>query len=317
MNYTKKRTVTKDLSKFGIYIAFTIIFICLSLLSPRFLTVSNMVNITRQVSFNGIIAIGMTFVVMTGGIDLSVGSVVALTGIVSASFSVAEAGKEIPLFAALMIGAAVSLLCGFLNGFMVTKGKVAPFIATMVMMTVVRGVALVYSNGRPITGYNEAYKAIGQGSLLGIPIPVLIFVAVIIISTLLLHYSRFGRHVYAVGGNIISAKASGLNVNRIITQVYMLSALFAGVAGIALSSRVNAASPTSGEGYELDAIAAAVIGGTSLSGGSGIIIGTVVGALIIGIISNGLDILNVSAYYQKIIKGVIILIAVLSDRKDK
>lgn len=189
-----------------------------------------------------------TLVIMTGGIDLSVGSVLALAGIITASFSLKESDQHMALGFALLAGAVVSLFCGFCNGIMVTKGKIAPFIATMVTMTVVRGCALVYTNGRPVTGYTPEFAKIGQGYAFGVPIPVMVFLVLIIISVILLHFSRFGRHVYAVGGNIISAKASGLNTDAILIKVYMICALFTGIAGIVLSSRVNAASPTSGEG---------------------------------------------------------------------
>jgi ribose/xylose/arabinose/galactoside ABC-type transport system permease subunit len=304
------------LTKYGIILALLVICTILSILTDRFLTVNNLLNVIRQVSFNGILAVGMTFVIIAGGIDLSVGSVLALSGAITASFVVD--GKQIfPLIIALLIGLAAAALCGSVNGFLVTKGKLAPFIATMGIMTIVRGSTLVYTNGRPITSLTKTFRLIGGGYLFGIPVPVIIFLVIVIIAYIILNHTKFGRYVYAVGGNEMSAKASGINVRKIKFLVFVISGTLAGWVGIVLSSRINSASPIWGIGYELDAIAAAVIGGTSLSGGIGNIWGTVVGALIIGIISNGLDIMNVSPYYQQIIKGIIIVIAVLLDRKDK
>ncbi len=304
------------LMKYGIFMVFIVMVVILSLLTDRFLTVNNILNVVRQVSFNGILAIGITFVIITGGIDLSVGSVLAIAGVVSASL-VVEGKAGVPTFVAILVGLGVGMFCGWINGFLITKGKLAPFIATMGMMTIARGSSLVFTSGRPITSLSKSFQNIGSGFLLGIPVPIYILALVALISYFLLKYTKFGRHVYAVGGNETAAKASGLNTNRIKTLVYMISGMFAGLVGMVLSARVNSASPIWGAGYELDAIAAAVIGGTSLSGGVGNIQGTIVGALIIGIISNGLDIMNVSPYYQQIIKGLIIIVAVLLDRKNK
>jgi ribose/xylose/arabinose/galactoside ABC-type transport system permease subunit len=318
-----KDTLVKNTSKikivfdrYGIYFAFVIIFAILGITSDKFLSLANMMNVIRQVSFNGILALGMTFVIITGGIDLSVGSTLAISGLVTLSVSVKN-NNPLPIFLAVLIGLLVAILIGTINGVLVAKFKLAPFIATLSTMTIVRGAALVYCDGRPITNPTEAYATIGQGYLLGVSIPIIIFIVLIIICVLLLHFSRFGRHVLAVGGNEQAAKASGISTDRIKIVVYLLSGLLSGIVGITLSSRANAASPISGEGYELDAIAAAVIGGVSMSGGVGSILGTIIGALIIGAISNGLDLLNVSSYYQQIIKGLIILIAVLMDRKGK
>jgi len=223
----------------------------------------------------------------------------------------------IPLFPAILMGLLVSAACGLASGLLITKRRLEPFIVTMGMMTIVRGIAMVYVNGRPITNFTEEFKVVGGGYVGPIPIPIIIFAVVIVISILLLNFLTFGRHVKSVGGNEAAAKAAGLSVDGIKIKVYVLSAVLSGLAGIALASRVNAAQSIFGEGYELDAIAAAVIGGTSMSGGVGTIWGTIIGTLIIGIITNGLDLLNVSAYYQMIAKGVIILVAVLLDRKQK
>lgn len=300
------------LRRFGIFIAFLIIVIILSCITSSFLTGENILNVIRQISFNGMVAIGMTFVIITGGIDLSVGSVLAL----GALFTTSMCTQENPgsLVVAILVGLAVATACGFLNGLMITKGKMAPFIATMAMMTMARGASLLFCNGRPIINLTDEFKEIGTGSLL-LPIPILVFFLVIIVAYLVLYRSRFGRKVFAVGGNEAAAKASGVNIDRVKISVYMISSFLAGLSGIILAARMGAGSPIVGEGYELDAIAAAVIGGTSLSGGVGSVFGTVIGTLIIGIISNGLDILNVSSYYQDIVKGLIIVIAVLIDRK--
>lgn len=304
------------LSKYGIYIAFVLIFAAISFATPKFLTPSNMMTVLRQISFNGMVALGMTFIIITGGIDLSAGALLCLAGLVSAHYSVAGSEAELPILAAVLAGVGAATIFGLLNGLIVAKGKLPAFIVTMATMTIVRGICLVFSDGRPITGLNDTYKAIGQGSLISIPTPVIIFGALIIISVILLQYSRYGRHVYAVGGNTKAAIASGIHADRIKASVYLIGGVICGIAGVALTSRLNAASPQAADGYELDAIAAAVIGGTSLSGGRGTVIGTIIGALLIGIISNGLDILNVSSYYQKIIKGCIILLAVFLDRKN-
>lgn len=314
--YKGKSAILKNgnnlLRRFGIFIAFLIIVIILSCITSSFLTGDNILNVIRQISFNGMVAIGMTFVIITGGIDLSVGSVLAL----GALFTTSMCTQDNPgsLVIAILVGLAVATACGFLNGLMITKGKMAPFIATMAMMTMARGASLLFCNGRPIINLTDEFKEIGTGSLL-LPIPILVFFLVIIVAYLVLYRSRFGRKVFAVGGNEAAAKASGVNIDRVKISVYMISSFLAGLSGIILAARMGAGSPIVGEGYELDAIAAAVIGGTSLSGGVGSVFGTVIGTLIIGIISNGLDILNVSSYYQDIVKGLIIVIAVLIDRK--
>ncbi len=308
-------TLKNLLSRFGIYFAFILIVLALSVITDKFFTLSNMLNVLRQVSINGILAIGMTFVIITGGIDLSVGSVLALAGIISASFAVTTS-NPLPLVAVILIGLSVGGLCGGVSGALITRGRVAPFIATLAMMTIARGTGLVFSNGRPVISLTEAYKQIGGGYVLGrLAVPVVIFVFLILLAMFVLNYTRFGRHIYAVGDNENSARASGLRIERIKWAVYIICGAMSGLAGMVLSSRVNAASPIAGVGAELDAIAAVVIGGTSLAGGVGGIGGTVIGALIIGVISNGLDIINVSAYFQQIVKGLIIALAVLIDRK--
>ncbi|GHV80020.1 ribose import permease protein RbsC [Spirochaetia bacterium] len=302
-------------SKYGIYFAFLIMLVFFSVLNPKFLTMRNIINIVRQISFNSILAMGMTMVIITGGIDLSVGSILALSAVVTASLVRAEA-PILPVPLAVLAGLLLGTLCGFINGLIVTKGKLAPFITTLVMMTIARGAAQLFTKGRPISGLAEGFVFIGGGSLLMIPVPIFILALIVFISYFILNSTRTGRYIYAVGGNEQAAKASGLKVHRTKWFVYAFSGTLAALVGIILTARLNSAAPVLGVGYELDAIAAAVIGGTSMEGGRGKINRSLVGGLIIGTISNGLDILNVSAYWQQIIKGLIILVAVLLDKKE-
>ena len=301
------------LSKYGILIALCVICIILSIATPYFFTAQNLIIVLRQVSINGILAIGVTFVIIAGGIDLSLGSVIALTGVIAASFAHPDTYPLIvPLLLALLCGVAI----GAINGLTITIGKVAPFIVTLGMMTIARGLALVLSNGRPVTNLSPSFNFIGGGDWLHIPVPILLFVLVILISSVILKYTRIGRYVYAVGGNENAARASGIRVSRVKLFAYIMCSGLAALAGIVLASRITTGQPNAGIAYELDAIAAVVIGGTSLLGGRGSVMGTVIGVLIIGVINNGLDLLNVSSYYQQIIKGIIIVGAVLLDRKN-
>lgn len=301
------------LAKYGILIALLVICIILSFATPYFFTAQNLVIVLRQVSINGILAIGVTFVIIAGGIDLSLGSVIALTGVIAASFA---HPNTYPVIIPILLAILAGVLIGAINGLTITLGKVAPFIVTLGMMTIARGLALVLSNGRPVTNLSPSFNFIGGGDIFGIPVPILIFALVIIISSVILKYTRVGRYVYAVGGNENAAKASGILVNRVKLFAYIMCSGLAALAGIVLASRITTGQPNAGIAYELDAIAAVVIGGTSLLGGRGSIAGTVIGVLIIGVINNGLDLLNVSSYYQQIIKGVIIVGAVLLDRKN-
>jgi ribose/xylose/arabinose/galactoside ABC-type transport system permease subunit len=311
---SQRETAVAFFSKYGIYFAFVLLAGTLSVVSPPFRTFSNFENILQQTSVNGIMAVGMTLVIITAGIDLSVGSVLALSAVVATSFAHPDIHSlVVPVLMGLLIG----LACGTVNGILIAKKRLAPFIVTLGMMTVARGAALVYTSGRPIINLSDSYDKIGGGFLGGIPFPALIFLSVILLGTFILHFTRFGRYVFAVGGNELAAKVSGVNTDSILIGVYALTGTLAGMAGIVLSSRVMSASPATGAGYELDAIAAVVIGGTSLSGGVGSIAGTIVGVLIIGVMNNGLDLLNVSSYWQQIVKGLIIVLAVLLDKKAK
>jgi ribose/xylose/arabinose/galactoside ABC-type transport system permease subunit len=278
-----------------------------------FLTPNNLINVVRQISIIGIISVGMTFVISTGGIDLSVGATVAMSAVVATSFAIKESTTSlvVPLLMGLLVGAAM----GAFSGFFVAKMNVAPFIATLATMTIGRGFAMVYTDGRPVVGLSESYIFIGKGSVWGIPVPVIIFAIVVMLGIFLFHFTKFGRHVLAVGGNEMSARVSGINVDKTKFFVYFISGILSAIAAIVLSARIQTGQPAGGDGYELDAITAVVIGGTSLSGGVGTIVGSLIGMLIIGIMTNGLDLLNVSSYYQKVIKGVIILLAVTMDRK--
>jgi ribose/xylose/arabinose/galactoside ABC-type transport system permease subunit len=302
------------LSKYGIYFAFLLMVVLFSLLNNSFLTPRNVINLLRQITFNSVLAMGMTMVIITGGIDLSVGSIVALAGVVTASLIRANS-QILPVPLAVFIGLALGTFCGFVNGFIITRGKLAPFITTLVMMTAARGVAQLLTQGKPVTGLAKSFLFIGAGDFAYIPIPVYILVFITALSYFILNNTRTGRYIYAVGGNEQAAHASGLKVSRTKCFVYSFSGLMAGIVGIILGARLNSATPIVGQGYEMNAIAAAVIGGTSLDGGRGKVIGTLIGGLIIGTISNGLDILNVSAYWQQIIKALIILGAVLLDKK--
>ncbi|HEV2453259.1 MAG TPA: ABC transporter permease [Verrucomicrobiae bacterium] len=302
-------------SKYGIYFALVILAGTLAIWEPPFRSLGNIENILQQISVNGILAIGMTLVIVTAGIDLSVGSVLALSAVVATSFARGneEGHGYHSLVVPLAMGILTGLACGIVNGILIAKRRLAPFIVTLGMMTVARGLALVYSQGRPEINLSTAYDAIGDG-LAG---PGGIVMAAVLAGIFILHFTRFGRYVYAVGGNELAAKVSGVNTDRVLIGVYAIAGALAGVAAIVESSRVMSGAPSAGEGYELNAIAAVVIGGTSLSGGVGTMAGTIVGVLIIGVMNNGLDLLGVSSYWQQVVKGAIIVCAVLLDRKSR
>lgn len=288
--------------------------VIVSVLNPRFLTHANILNVLRQTSINSIIAIGMTLVILTGGIDLSVGSILAFCGAVMASLL--NAGHN-PILA-LIVTLALGLVFGFFNGFLVSKMKLQAFIVTLVTMTFLRGATLVFTEGKPITVDDGGllFENIGGGYLFDIPIPIYIMIALFVAGHYLLMHTKFGRYTYAIGGNEEATKLSGINVDKVKMWVYGLCGMLSALAGVILTSRLYSAQPTAGSGYELDAIAAVVLGGTSLAGGVGRVTGTVLGALIIGVLGNALNLLNVSSYYQMMIKAIVILIAVLIDRKS-
>lgn len=286
--------------------------IVFSILSPRFLDYYNLTNVLRQTSLNAIMAVGMTFVILTGGIDLSVGSILAFSSAVTAGMI--KSGS--PFILALLLGLIIGILMGFFNGIVIIKWNIPPFIATFAMLTIGRGLTLVYTNGQPITGLGNIFGYIGNGYIGPIPVPIILTIIIFILAYYILKNNRLGRYVYATGGNIQAAKLAGINTNNIILLVYSLSGLLAAISGLIITSRLNSAAPTAGQGAELDAIAAVVLGGTSLSGGEGGIIGTLIGALIIGILNNGLNLLNVSPFYQLIAKGAVILFAIALDKKE-
>lgn len=313
-NGMQKKNFLEILNKFKTGIGLLILVIVLSFMSPYFLTIPNILNIIRQVSIIAIVSFGMTMVILTGGIDLSVGSMLAFAGAISAGMMV---NSGFNVFLAILIGLAAGTALGFFNGLAVAKAKLPAFIVTLAMMTVARGFTLIYTDGRPISGFNETFRFFGAGYLGRIPIPVVIMFMFLIVIYVLLKKTPLGRYIYAIGGNETATKLSGINTDKIKISVYALNGFLAAVSGIILTSRLNSAQPMAGEGYELDAIAAVVLGGTSLSGGSGTVIGTIVGALIIAVLNNGLNLLNVSSFYQLVAKGAVILLAVFLDRKSQ
>lgn len=303
----------------GILFLFVIVMTILT--HGLFIQPENLINVVRQISAIGIIAIGMTFVIITLGIDLSVGSILALAAVVASSLAqvpddgMKYPGLDLPIIIAVLAGLAVGAGMGFANGFLISKFKIAPFIATLGMMSVARGLALIYSDGRPISNLEKPYDWIGQGSIIGIPTPIVIFALVAIIAQMVLNYTRFGRYVYAIGGNEQAARVSGIRIPRMTIVIYTISGLLAGLSGVILSARIGSGNPQLGTGIELDAITAAVIGGTSFKGGIGTIWGTIIGAMIIGIINNGLNLLNVSPFMQLVVKGLIIILAIIIDER--
>jgi inositol transport system permease protein len=327
-----RESLNAFIRKYAIVLIFIAMFVGMTFLTDAFLQPRNLFNVVRQISVVGLIAIGVTMVIITTGIDLSSGSVLALAAVFAASLAQQPGwhdakypGLMLPVIVPILAALAIGILCGAINGSLIARFKIPPFIATLGMMTVARGFALIYSN-RPVSGLTDTYNFIGQGEIfkvipipgqppLGIPVPVIILAVVAIGAHVMLNSTRFGRHIYAVGGNEQAALISGLNVGRIKIGVYTIAGLLSGLAGLVLSSRVGSGQPGLAVGIELDAIAAAVIGGTSLSGGVGTIWGTIIGALIIGVLNNGLDLLNVSAYWQTIVKGSIIVVAVIIDER--
>ena len=301
---------TSGLSQYGIFAAFGLICLALSLTTPNFLTWANLTIVLTQVSINALLAFGVTFVIITGGIDLSLGSMVAVAGVVAALFAHPDV---YPVVVPIGMGLLAGLAMGAFNGFVITRSKVPPFIVTLGTMTIGRGLALILSKGRPISNLSDSFNFIGGGQLLGIPMPIFILVILFVLCSVLLNKTVLGRYMFAIGGNEQAARASGIPLNRIKMIVYTLCGGLAGLAGILLTSRITTGQPNAGAGFELDAIAAAIIGGTSTSGGTGTMAGALIGALLIGVISNGLDLLNVTSYYQEVVMGVIIIGAVVLD----
>lgn len=308
----KVKELTKKISSLTTVIALIALMVIIMLINPSFMTANNLLNLLLQVTANGFIAFGMTFVILTSGIDLSVGSILALSSAVSAGLI--SQGFPVPI--AIVIALILGGIFGMLNGVLIAYGKMAPFIVTLATMTIFRGATLVYSDGNPITkGLGDVFlfQFIGQGYVLGIPFPVILMFVVFLALYVLLHKTAFGKSVYALGGNEKAAYISGVKLNKVKILIYTISGIMASISGLIVSSRLSSAQPQAGSSYEMDAIAAVVLGGTSLSGGKGRLFGTLIGALIIGVLNNGLNIIGVSAFWQQVVKGIVIILAVLLD----
>lgn len=305
-----KNTLATTLKNYGIILAFIIICVALAILSPVFLTRNNILNVIRQTSIYGIMAVGMTFVILTGGIDLSVGSVLALSGAICAGLLKGGSSMFVAIIAAIGVGVA----CGFVNGVFVTKARIPPFVVTLGMTNIARGLTLIYTNGYPVSGFSPAFREIGGGYVVGIPIPIIIFLAIVLIAYVVLSQTKLGRYTYAIGGNEETVKLSGVNSSNYKTLVYVISGLTCAVSALILTARLNSAEPIAGIGYETDVIAAVCIGGASMSGGRGSVWGSLLGALLIGVLNNGMNLLGVSPYFQQVVKGLIIICAVWLDR---
>lgn len=305
-------------------IALLLLCIVISILSDKFLSANNIWNVLRQISVNVCISTGMTLVVLMAGIDLSVGSVLAFTSVICAgllkdgiTIEALNIHVGFTIFGGILAAITVGLFIGLFNGFVITKFSLPPFVATLAMLTIARGATMLYTQGIPISNLGSKFEYIGSGWLLGIPVPVWISILLVLLVVFISQKTAFGRHIYAIGGNEKAAFLSGINIQYTKLIVYGISGMMAAVGGIMVTSRLNSAQPNAGASYELDSIAAVVIGGTSLSGGIGTVTGTVIGAAIIGVLNNGLVLLNVSPFWQQVVKGLVILLAVIIDRKSK
>jgi len=323
----------KNMHKYGIIMAFFVLCLIVAVIGEiqisrgewvdnYFLSQGNMLIVLRQISINGILAIGMTFVIITAGVDLSVGSVLALSGIIAARFATTSTTLSIgdtanAVILPMIIALGIGIICGLINGSILAKYKLQPFIVTMGMLSAARGLTLLTTDGSPVSQLNNDFRWLGNGYILDIPVPVIILAFIFTTAWIVLNKTTFGRYVYAVGGNPKSARTSGINVFKIKVLVYTLCGALAGIAGLILAARTGSAQTNAGNAYELDAIAAVVIGGTSMAGGVGTLVGTLFGVLIIGVMNNGLDLLGVPSYFQQIIKGVLIVVAVLLDPSRK
>jgi ribose/xylose/arabinose/galactoside ABC-type transport system permease subunit len=293
--------------RYGLVVSFLLLCLALSLLSDRFLTVGNLTNVLRQSTINLIIAIGMTYVILTAGIDLSVGAVLALSTVVTADLL----QRGIPVLPTVLLGLTLGGILGMASGMLISRVKVPPFVATLGMMTVARGLALTYTQGRPITGLPTAFRYIGTGFLGPIPMPIIVAAVAFLAGYILLTRTRMGMYIYALGNNPIAAHYTGIATSNYITFVYVLAGALAALAGMILVARLDSAQPTAGISYEFDAIAAVVVGGTSFAGGQGSLMGTLLGVLVISVLNNGLNLLNVSSFYQPVVTGVVIALALL------
>lgn len=315
-----KKSWTSYIGEYAAFIALVLLVGVISIISPEFRTAGNFLNLLRQATFNGLIAFGMTCVILSDGIDLSVGSTLALSAVICAELIM----KGCPAILAMLVALVAGTLLGVISGLLVTKGRLQPFIATLVTMTAYRGLAMIITDGKPISrladniassGNEFAFKLVGKGNFIGIPIPAILLIFALVVFFFVLNKTTFGRKVYATGSNAKCAKLVGVNITKTKIIVYAISGFMSALTGLILISRLDSAQPTLGDGYELDAIAAVALGGTSMSGGRGKITGTIAGVLIIAVLNNGMNLLEVSTYYQDVIKAVVILVAVLSDRK--
>ena len=308
-----KKKLINQINIYRSVLILLVICVFATILSPSFLSVTNLFNVFKQITVAGIVGCGMTFVILTGGIDLSVGSILGLSGVLASGVLASTGNTAVAVAVSLTVGIA----CGAVNGFFVSVCGIPPFISTLGMMTLLRGVILVYTNGSSLPIKSDAYKFFGKGSIAGIPVPVIILIIVFLLAHYILTQTSYGRSVYAVGGNREAARLSGIRVKTSEFLVYTLNGLMCGMAGLILTARLGSAQSTSGTGIEMDAIAAVILGGTSLSGGVGFVLPTVVGAMIMGIIDNILTLMNVNPHATNIVKGAVILIAVLVDKKVK
>jgi inositol transport system permease protein len=319
----KNLKIEQMIKKYGIIIVLILMIIFLSIVRPAFLSANNIFNVLTQSSIFGIMALGMTFVIISKGIDLSVGSVLAFSGVVAASFAqVADATEKyfphipiLPVIVPIVIALGIGAACGAINGLLIAKTKIPAFIATLGMMTVARGFALIYTNGRPVSNLVPSLTMLGGKVFNGIPVPVIIYFIMIMISYILLTQTRFGKNTYAIGGNITAAEVSGVNVSKNLVLIYAWCGLLSGLAALVFAGRVQSVHPGAADGYELTAIAATTIGGTSHSGGIGTIGGAFVGALVLSVLRNGFTLLGVNAYWQKVAEGLIIVGAVIIDMR--
>ena len=309
------KSINDFMKKTGIFWVLIVLIVIMSFANNAFLTPRNLLNVAKQTSITAIIGVGMTFVLIIGGIDLSVGSVMALAGTLAAATAVAD--KGIPIAVTILVGIAIGSACGLLNGLGVAYIGFPPFIMTLGMMTIARGSAMVYTNGTPIFGLSDTFNKMTSSTLLGIPSLVYYMLVVFILGYIILNKTVFGRRVYAIGGNIEAARLSGVSVSKLTVLVYTISGFLSGLAGILICSRITSGNATVAEGYEMNAISSAVIGGVSMSGGSGSVVGTIIGALILTIIQNSFDIMGINSFYQDVIKGIIILLAVFLDIRGK
>ncbi len=317
LRHSGVRPFLQHLQEYGILAVFMLEFVFFALTSDHFLTPENLLNVTLQTSIIAIIAAGMTFVILTAGIDLSVGSLVALTGVIAAWILKFNLPPTVGLSLAITGGLLVGALSGVIAGFFITSFRVTPFITTLALMTIWRGLAYIWVDGRPIWGLPPIFDMLGSGRILGIPFPSIVMLLVYLLAWFILQHTQFGRNVYAVGGNAEAARLAGIATRKILLLVYLICGVLASLSGVLLASRMSSGQPNAGLMYELDVIAAVVVGGTSLFGGRGSVAGTFIGAMLIGVLRNGLNLTGVGSYVQQVVLGVVILLAVLLDQLKK